>query len=175
MANRTSSIPNVNPSVLSRGLRGLRRVKPISTNLGAEYSKAASGVYRDRSPREISNGAATPVRLLRVWLKSPWNDYSSIRTLSSSGESQLAYRKGGYFQKATIKVFSCSGGSVRILQQLSHIQHPNLATIYDVYCYEDKICTAIEYLELSLAELDFEYFELEEWEVATIIAEVRIS
>ena len=169
MANQTNSISSANPSVLSRGLRGLRRAKPISTNLGAEYLKGASGVYRDRSPREISNGAATPVRLLRVWLRSPWNDYSSIGALSLSGESQLAYRIGGYFQKASIKVFSCSGGSMQILQQLSHIQHPNLATIYDVYCYEDKICMAIEYLELSLAELDFQSFELEEWEVATII------
>jgi hypothetical protein len=87
------------------------------------------------------------------------------------GESSLAYRKGGYFQKATIRTFP-SPGSVRILQRLSDVQHPNIADIYDVYCHEDKLFTATEYLELSLSELDFQTFELEEWEIATIIAEV---
>jgi hypothetical protein len=108
---------------------------------------------------------------LRVWLKSPWDDYSLATPPSMYEESPIAYHKRRYFQKATIRTFP-SPGSLRILQRLSDVQHPNIADIYDVYCHDDKLFTATEYLELSLSELDFQTFELEEWEIATIIAEV---
>jgi len=49
----------------------------------------------------------------------------------------------------------------------------NIANIYDVYCHDNKMFIASECLELSLADLDFPSFEFEEWEIATIIAEVR--
>ena len=155
-----------------RGRRGLRRTKPISTSLASE---AADQSTPEATPRSINTGGGQiPRRLLRVWLDSPWRDYTSVWAPSPSGESALVYRKGAYFYKAAIRVFP-SPGSVQILQQLSDVQHPNIAKIHDVYCYKDKLFIATEYLELSLSELDYYTFELEEWEIATIIAEVRTS
>lgn len=177
MPNWTDVGVTAQGSVLSRyrGRRGLRRVKPISTNLVPEDIYTTDQSKPEASPRSINTGGvATPGRLLRVWLSSPWHHYTSVRAPSSSGESLLAYRKGAYFQKAAIRVFP-GPGSVRILQQLSNVQHPNIAKINNVYCYEDKLFIATEYLELSLSELDYHTFELEEWEIATIIAEVRTS
>jgi serine/threonine protein kinase len=88
-----------------------------------------------------------------------------------STESPLAYRRGGYFQIVVIRAFPNSGG-IGLLQALAGIQHPNVAKVYDVYCYDNKIFTVSEYLELSLVDLEFQSFPFEEWEIATIIAEV---
>jgi hypothetical protein len=161
-------------SVLSRGLRGLRKVKPALTDLAAEYSKAPDRAKPEGSSRSAdARGGTSPGKLLRVWLKSPWVDYISAVPLSTSGASALAYRKGAYFNKAAIRAFH-SHGSIRTLKQLSDIQHPNIAKIYDVFCHDDKLFTATEYLQISLTELDFQTFQFEEWEIATIVAEVRI-
>ena len=73
----------------------------------------------------------------------------------------LIYRKGVYFYKAVIRVF-LSPRSVQILQQLSDIQYPNITKIHDIYYYKDKLFITIEYLELSLSELDYYTFELKE-------------
>ena len=50
--------------------------------------------------------------------------------------------------------------------------HPNVASIYGAYCYDDKTLLVTEHLDISLAQLDFQSHELEEWEIATIVAEV---
>jgi len=76
-----------------------------------------------------------------------------------------------YFHRATIREFPNSGG-MQLLQALSGIEHPNIAKVYDVYCYDNKIFTASEYLELSLTDINFQSFPFEEWEVATVIVEV---
>ena len=83
----------------------------------------------------------------------------------------LACHRRAYFRRASIRAFQTSGG-VKILQDLSIIQHPNIAKLYDVYLYDDKVFIASEYLELSLAELDFHSFPFEEWEIATVANEV---
>jgi hypothetical protein len=121
------------------------------------------------SPRSIRSGGDIG-KLLRVWLISPWQDYALIRTLANSGESRLAYRKGGYFSKAIIQVFP--GSNMHILQNLSEIRHSNIAKVYDTYLYREETFAAMEYLELALEDLQFSQFELEEWEMATILAEV---
>jgi hypothetical protein len=144
-------------------------VNPISTDLLEEYSRG--GRSKPRGPPSSSDpgSGVTPGKLLRLWLRSPWDDYAAVRSVS--GEPSIAYRRGAYFQKATIRAFP-NPGSVELLQGLSGIQHPNIATVYDVYCFGNKIFTASEYLELSLSDLDFKSFPFQEWEIATTIAEV---
>lgn len=61
------------------------------------------------------------------------------------------------------------------MQALSSIQYPNIAKLYDVYLYDNKIFVASEYLELSLAELNYHSFLFKEWEIATVTNEVRWS
>lgn len=154
---------------LPRRLRRLQGMNPISSDILEEYS----GGDHSKPERPLSSpgpgSVVTPGRLLRLWLKSPWEDYTSVRSMS--GEPSLACRRGANFQKATIRAFPNSGG-IGLLQSLSCIQHPNIAKVYDVYCCDTKIFAALEYFELSLLDLDFQSFPLEEWEVATIIAEV---
>lgn len=159
-------------SGLHFGLHRLRRMKPVGANLLEEYSRVDSKT--DKLPLSPCNpgSAVTPRKLLRLWLRSPWEDYSLVGP--ASAEPSLVYRRGEYFHKATVQAFPNSGG-VEVLQALSSIQHPNIANIYDVYCYDNKIFTVAEHLELSLLDLDFHSFPFEEWEIATIIVEVRTS
>jgi hypothetical protein len=142
----------------------------IPESLVAEFSGSAGQPGRQDAPR-LKDTGTTWKSLLRVWLISPWEDYTSAEQLSSSGGSTLACRKGAYFSKATIRVFPYPR-NVQVLRLLSDIRHPNLAKIYNLYCYEGKLFVATEYLELSLSDLDFHNFEVDEWEIATIIAEV---
>ncbi|KFY03198.1 hypothetical protein V490_00250, partial [Pseudogymnoascus sp. VKM F-3557] len=44
--------------------------------------------------------------------------------------------------------------------------------IYGVYSYIGKLLVVTEHLDISLAHLDFQSYETEEWEIATIVAEV---
>lgn len=156
------------PNVLSGGPHRLRRAKPMPTDLLEQYSKGEAS--RPESPGPPSPSDPLPGKLLRLWLRPPWEDYTSLRPVSR--EPSMAYRRGAYFQKAAIRVFPNSGG-IGLLQTLSDIQHPNIAKFYDVYCCDNKIFIASEYLELSLMDLDFQSFPAAEWEIATIIFEVR--
>ncbi|KIM93506.1 hypothetical protein OIDMADRAFT_80273, partial [Oidiodendron maius Zn] len=116
--------------------------------------------------------------LLRIWLKPPWDDYASpglerddIVLISTATTPVLVCHRRAYFRMASIRAFQTSGG-VKILQDLSSIQHPNIASIYDVYLYDGTVFIASEYLQFSLAELDFHSFPFEEWEIATVANEV---
>ncbi|RDL30196.1 uncharacterized protein BP5553_10474 [Venustampulla echinocandica] len=157
-------------NVQTSEFRRLRRVEPISTGLHEH-------LRTDPSQRNILTSLPDPTSplttktLLRLWLASPWEDYTSMQPASVCGGSSLAYRRGAYFRKVAVRACTDAGG-VPLLRALSRIQHPNIATLYDVYCYEDKIFTASEYLEISLVELDLPSLPLEEWEIATVLAEV---
>lgn len=160
----------IHKNQLPWGLRRLRRVKPISTDVLEELSKnddSKNDHVKSGAPLSSPQSAVTPGKLLRLWLRSPWEDYTRVQ----SREPSLAFRKGAYFQKATIRAFPNSGG-IQLLQAFSSFRHPNIANVYDVYCYNDRIFVASEYLELSLNELDFHSFSFAEWEMATIIVEV---
>ncbi|KAH6696556.1 hypothetical protein BKA61DRAFT_563364 [Leptodontidium sp. MPI-SDFR-AT-0119] len=148
---------------------GLRRVKRIYTDLVDEFSKGEPSHALEGPLSPYSESARSPGKLLRMWLRSPWDDYTLIT--SGSVEPSLASCPGKYFSRATIREFP-NPGSMELLQALSGIEHPNIAAIYDVYCHGDKIFTASEYLELSLADISFLSFPFDEWEVATIITEV---
>ena len=149
--------------------RRIRRVKRISTNLLEEYSKGELPNPHEQPLSPDLESRGTQGKLLRLWLRSPWEDYTLVRPAST--EPSLASRQGMYFHRATIREFPNSGG-MQLLQALSGIEHPNIAKVYDVYCYDNKIFTASEYLELSLTDINFQSFPFEEWEVATVIVEV---
>ena len=148
---------------------GLRHVKRIYTDLVDEFSKGELSHALEGPLSPYPESVRSPGKLLRMWLRSPWDDYTLIR--SGSVEPSLASCPGKYFSRATIREFP-NPGSMELLQALSGIEHPNIAAIYDVYCHGDKIFTASEYLELSLADTNFLSFPFEEWEIATIITEV---
>ena len=163
--NLSSSIP-----LLDRGLRRHKQMRPPPINLQAGSSKQA--VTETAANQDSLNGEMTP-GLLRIWLKSPWEDYNAVGKHSSCGGSALGYLKSGYFRKAHIKA-SLSPRSLSTLQRLSDIRHPNIAKIYDAYCYKDQLFIAMEYLAISIRDLDLSHFLLDEWEIATIIAEARL-
>jgi hypothetical protein len=87
----------------------------------------------------------------------------------------VARRKASYFKLANIR--QCHSSDVLDEQPrlLSSIQHPNIATVYDLYCDDDKIFLVTEHLHISISQLDFQKYELEEWEMATIMAEVQAT
>ncbi|CCD42641.1 hypothetical protein BofuT4_P074430.1 [Botrytis cinerea T4] len=117
-----------------------------------------------------SNSHTKQGNILRVWLSSPWGDYQPVAPITANG-CLLACRKGDYFAKVRVGVYDFDG-TVQFLQALSVIQHTNISRILDVYCDENKLFIASEYLEVSLVDIDFQIYELDEWEVATIIREV---
>jgi hypothetical protein len=59
-----------------------------------------------------------------------------------------------------------------MLEELAQVQHPNIADIFDVYFHDSKLCIIGEHLDVSLFDLEFKRLVPEEWEIATIIAEV---
>ena len=67
---------------------------------------------------------------------------------------------------------SFSPRPLQMLEVLSQVQHPNVADILDVYCYDAKLCIVGEYLDVSLLDLELNRLAMEEWEIATIMAEV---
>ena len=54
------------------------------------------------------------------------------------------------------------------------VQPPNIADVPDVYFHGGRLSIVGEHLDLSLLDLEFDRFVAEEWEVATIVAEVKI-
>jgi hypothetical protein len=87
----------------------------------------------------------------------------------------VARRKASYFKLVNIRLCHTSDVLDEQPRLLSSIQHPNIATVYDLYCDDDKIFLITEHLHLSISQLDFQKYELEEWEIATIIAEVQAT
>jgi hypothetical protein len=105
--------------------------------------------------------------LLRLWIKSPWEDYQEIKSLSGL---TVVLRKGSYFRMNTMSSIARRGGFGNI-KCFSDIWHPNVAPIHDLYYFDNTLHLVGEYLELSLDELN-RSVQLEEWEIATIMANV---
>jgi hypothetical protein len=115
-----------------------------------------------------SKTTKTVKRFLRVLLRNPWDDYDHVMHLD---QGILAIRKGSSFKIVSVQQFECP----EILQQtrmFASIQHPNVASIYDVYCHEEKQFMITEHLCVRISHLQIQEHELEEWEIATIISEV---
>lgn len=110
-------------------------------------------------------------KMLRIWLGDPWKEYEYIRNL---GPVLLASRRDSYFNLVIIRECD-SFNIVEHTRILSRIQHPNVANIHDVYSYNDTSFLIMEHLDISISQLDFQKYELEEWEIATIISEVMAT
>jgi serine/threonine protein kinase len=60
-----------------------------------------------------------------------------------------------------------------MLKTFSTLRHPNVADVYKAYYHNNKFYVISEYLDLSLLNLNFTQYPLEEWEIATIVTEVE--
>jgi hypothetical protein len=164
------------------GFPRLRRAKLIPTDLFAEYASGDNPNEPKKSPSSTDSstpGAVTHSSLLRVWFRSPWEDYESSGSARDSlaprsnptAEPVLAFRRTSYFSKASIRAFQ-SYGRVTMLEALSRLEHPNIANLFDIYLHNSTMFVASEYLELAFSELDFLCPPFEEWEIATVANEV---
>lgn len=108
-------------------------------------------------------------RILRILLRSPWDDYDYIRQIDGV---ILAKHKALFFRFADVRQLECDD-VLEHSRVLSKIQHPNVASIHDIYCYDGKFFLITEHLDVSMPQLDVRKYQLEEWEIATIISEVR--
>lgn len=135
----------------------IRRTKPI--DFGSVHDTASS-----TRPWKLK-------RLLRTEFKSPKEDYLFFQEQSDQG-SLVCHRKA-IFHLAVIRE-SFSPRPLHLLEELSLIQHPNIAEILDIYFYDGKLSIVTEHLDVCLLDLDFSRLPPEEWEIATIIAEVTM-
>ncbi|RDL36258.1 uncharacterized protein BP5553_06870 [Venustampulla echinocandica] len=146
-------------------IKRLRTMFPISRpdHLG-EASKPTSDILRRAEPAF----SGTVHRILRILLGDPWGDYDYIHSL---GHDIVATRKASYFELVNIRL--CHSSDVqKQYRLLSSTQSPNVATIYDLYSDGNKVFQVTERLDIYLSQLEVQKYELEEWEMATIIAEV---
>jgi hypothetical protein len=148
-------------------LHGLHRVRPAHDLHGDLEAKIQPGSNATAIPTRKENGRVE--LLIRLWLKSPWEDYQAIKT---SNGLTVAGRKRSYFKMATVRSFA-SLGALETLERFSDVRHPNIAPVHDLYYFSNRLYIVGEYLELSLTKMDFQSFQLEEWEIATITTEVR--
>ncbi|KAH6666160.1 kinase-like domain-containing protein [Halenospora varia] len=106
--------------------------------------------------------------MLRILLGDPWDDYDYVYSLR---QDMVAKRKVPYFKLVNIR--QChSSDAIEQSRLLSRIQSPNIATVYALYCDGNNISIVTEYLGIHLSQLELQKYHLEEWEMATIIAEV---
>lgn len=109
-------------------------------------------------------------RLLRVDLKNPEDDYVPLKKLQSN-QGTLVCKLNNYLHLAIVRE-SFSSKPLQMLEEVAKVRHSNIADIMGVYFYEGKLSVVAEHLEVSLFDLEFDTFAPEEWEIATIIAEV---
>ena len=111
---------------------------------GRPESKAGNNV-----PSQVTGPASSGTchRILRVFLGDPWGDYEYIRHIS---QVMLARDLSSYFRLVNIRQYSTSN----VLEQvkiISTVQHPNLATVYNVYCDNEKSFLITENLSISIS------------------------
>ena len=138
----------------------LRRVKPISLGRVEDNMSLLSA--------QLPNAK----QLLCIKFKSPRDDYALVRELRSDQGTLVCHRKN-CFLLAVIRE-SFSPASLQMLETFAMVQHPNVADILDIYFHEAQLYIVGEYLDMSLLDLEFDRLTPEEWEVATIVAEVSL-
>ncbi|KAH8674434.1 hypothetical protein BGZ60DRAFT_404015 [Tricladium varicosporioides] len=138
------------------------RISISSPNRTGEMSKSTNNIHLEPvSPVTVN-------RMLRILLGDPWDHYNYVH---SCEQDIVAKQKVSYFKLVNIRQYH----STDILEKsrlLSSIQCPNIATVYSLYCDGNKTFVVTEYLDTSLPQLQLEKYYLEEWEIATIMAEV---
>lgn len=145
--------------------RRLKRKRNVSSFLAPrEADRATSDAHT--SAELVSGG--TVQRLLEILLGNPWNDYEYLYYLD---QVMVAKRKSTYFELVHIRQLH-SSDALEQMRALSSLQGPNIATVYNVYCDGDEVFVVTERLDLFFRQLEIQRFEMEEWEIATVIAEV---
>lgn len=145
----------------------LRRRKKVSSFLAPRQADSSSN-DKDQSTELLSGG--TVQKLLEVILGDPWNDYEYLYHLD---QVIVAKRRSKYFDLVHIR--KCrSSDAMEHIRALSSIQGPNIATVHNVFCDGDEVFVVTERLDLVFPQLEIQRYELDEWEIATIIAEVKI-
>jgi hypothetical protein len=137
----------------------LRRAKPFHFGSIQDSTSTPSAT----KPRKLR-------RLLRVDFKNPKDDYIFIQELRSNLSALVCHRKNRLHLAVIRESFSPT--PLQMLDVLAQVQHPNIADVLDVYFHDDKLYIVGEHLHVSLLDLGFNRLAPEEWEVATIIAEV---
>ncbi|CZT52252.1 uncharacterized protein RSE6_13541 [Rhynchosporium secalis] len=141
-------------------LHHLRRVQAFLGHPSGAVNKTTSNPTDAATAEKIR-------RVLKVLLKDPWKDYSYVR---HTGQTILTLRNASFFQLANIREVA----PFEILQDppiLPCIKHPNIAAIEEIYSYNEKIFIVTEHLHVPFAQLQFDKYDLEEREIATILNE----
>ncbi|KAH9206345.1 hypothetical protein DL95DRAFT_269439, partial [Leptodontidium sp. 2 PMI_412] len=108
--------------------------------------------------------------LLRIDFRNPRDDYTFVQELRSNQGTLVCHRKNR-LHIAIIRE-SFSPAPLNMLDDMAQVEHPNIADILDVYFHEGRLCVVSEHLAVSLLDLEFKRLAPEEWEIATIIAEI---
>ena len=140
----------------------LRKVKPFY--FGAVHDATLTP--------SVTTGPRKVRRLLRIDFKSPKDDYTYVHKLRSN-QGTLVYRKENRLHLSVIRE-SFAETPLPMLELLSQVQHPNIADILDVYFHDAKLYIVGEHLDVSMLDLGFNKLAPEEWEIATIVAEVSL-
>jgi hypothetical protein len=140
----------------------LRKVKPFYFG----------GVHVITSTPSATTGPPKVRRLLKIDFKSPKDDYTFVQELRPNQGTLVCHRKNRLHLAVIRESFSPT--PLRMLEALAQVQHPNIADILDVYFHDGKLCIVGEHLDVSLLDLEFKRLVPEEWEIATIIAEVTL-
>jgi hypothetical protein len=131
------------------------------------------GSVRDiTSTPSATTGPPKVRRLLRIDFKSPKDDYTFVQELQSNQGTLVCHRKNRLHLAVIRESFSPT--PLQMLEVLAQVQHPNIADILDVYFHDGKLRIVGEHLDISLLDLEFKRLEPEEWEIATIVAEVTL-
>jgi hypothetical protein len=145
-------------TMIDQSARRVRRMRPFHF-----------GQPGKMSPRNMVQPKSS--RLFRIDFKDPEEDYVFVQKLRSN-QGILVCRRKSHISLSVIRE-SYSETPLRMLSTLSRIHHPNVAEILDAYFFHDQLFVITEHLDISLLELEFKILPAEEWEIATIITEVK--
>ncbi|KFY30281.1 hypothetical protein V494_08198 [Pseudogymnoascus sp. VKM F-4513 (FW-928)] len=165
---QTQDIPKVSVLEILSVPQHLREMKALTSNFFQSHSKK---VKRNATMNRACVDETTltqPATMFTIKFESPWVEYEYIR---QSDQVTVVRQRSSYFRLANMQE-SPAANIVQQSQVLARVSHPNIASIYGVYSYIDKLLVVTEHLDISLAQLDFQSYKTEEWEIATIVAEV---
>ncbi|KAF8852976.1 hypothetical protein BDZ45DRAFT_599209 [Acephala macrosclerotiorum] len=104
--------------------------------------------------------------LVRVHFKDPKADYIFIKQIQPD-EGYLACHRKKRWELGIVRE-SYSTAPLQVLELFSQVQHPNVASINEIYFFGERLYVVGEYLDVSLLDLGFQLLPPEEWEIATV-------
>lgn len=136
------------------------------------FLRKVKSFYFGAQPPPSGTGPSKVRPLLRIDFKNPKDDYIFLQKLQSNRGTLGCHRKNR-LHLAIIRE-SFSPAPLRMLEALAQVRHPNIADILEVYFCDSQLYIVGENLDVSLLDLEFTRLLSEEWEIATILAEVSI-